>query len=243
VIIYGFNPVLEALRSGRVQEVHFESHGGTRMKQLLDLATERGIRVKHVSAGVLDRESKQGVHQGVTAEIIAVDNYTVSDLLQAAASPALIVVLDNIEDPHNVGAILRTAEAVGADGIIIQKRRSASLTGVVGKASAGAILHLRIATVVNIARAIEELKTAGVWTVGLASDASLSYNLVDWGLPSAIVVGAEGHGLRHLVRSRCDRLATIPMKGQINSLNVSVAAGIALFEAVRQRSLGQSSVE
>ena len=109
------------------------------------------------------------------------------------------------------------------------------------KASAGAMSHLRIATVVNIARAIEELKTAGVWTVGLASEASSPYNLVDWSLPSAIVVGAEGHGLRRLVRSRCDRLAAIPMRGHINSLNVSVAAGIALFEVVRQRSLGQTS--
>jgi 23S rRNA (guanosine2251-2'-O)-methyltransferase len=241
VIIYGFNPVLEALRSGRVQEVHFESHGGTRMKQLLDLATERGVRVKHVSTGVLDRESERGVHQGVTAKITAIDNYTVSDLLRVAQTPALIVVLDNIEDPHNVGAILRTAEAVGADGIIIQRRRSASLAGVASKASAGAMSHLRIATVVNIARAIEELKTAGVWTVGLASEASSPYNLVDWSLPSAIVVGAEGHGLRRLVRSRCDRLAAIPMRGHINSLNVSVAAGIALFEVVRQRSLGQTS--
>jgi 23S rRNA (guanosine2251-2'-O)-methyltransferase len=147
----------------------------------------------------------------------------------------LIVVLDGIEDPHNVGAILRTCDAAGVSGVIRQTRHSAALDGVVGKSSAGALAHVRIATVVNIARAIEELKDAQVWTIGLAGDAEEPYTAVDWTLPSAIVLGAEGTGLRRLVRERCDRLVRLPMQGSVDSLNVSVAAGVVLYEAVRQR--------
>jgi 23S rRNA (guanosine2251-2'-O)-methyltransferase len=144
-------------------------------------------------------------------------------------------VLDGVEDPHNVGAILRTCDAAGVTGVIRQTRHSAALDGVVGKASAGALAHARIATVVNIARAIEELKEAHVWTIGLAGDADESYTDVDWTAPSAIVLGAEGTGLRRLVRERCDRLVRLPMLGAVTSLNVSVAAGVVLYEAVRQR--------
>lgn len=147
----------------------------------------------------------------------------------------LIVVLDGIEDPHNVGAILRTCDAAGATGVVRQTRHSAALDGVVGKASAGALAHVRIATVVNIARAIEELKAEGVWTIGLAGEAQDAYTDVDWTLPSAVVLGAEGSGLRRLVRDRCDRLVRLPMLGAVDSLNVSVAAGVVLYEAVRQR--------
>jgi len=145
-------------------------------------------------------------------------------------------VLDGVEDPHNLGAILRTADAAGADGVVVQSRRSAARDGAAAKASAGAVAHVRIAEVVNIARAIEELKEAGVWTVGLAGDAPDPYDVIDYTLPTAVVLGAEGAGLRRLVRERCDRLASIPMRGHVSSLNVSVAAGIVLFEAVRQRS-------
>jgi 23S rRNA (guanosine2251-2'-O)-methyltransferase len=152
----------------------------------------------------------------------------------------LIVVLDGIEDAHNVGAIVRTCDAAGASGVIRQARHSAALDGVVGKASAGALAHVRIATVVNIARAIEELKEAQVWTVGLAGDADTLYSDVDWTLPSAVVLGAEGTGLRRLVRERCDWLVSIPMAGHVDSLNVSVATAIALFEAVRQRNRNRS---
>ena len=144
-------------------------------------------------------------------------------------------MLDGIEDPHNVGAILRTCDAAGATGVIRQARHAAALDGVVGKASAGALAHARIATVVNIARALEELAEANVWTVGLAAEAADSYTDIDWTLPSAIVMGAEGSGLRRLVRDRCDRLVRIPMRGRVDSLNVSVAAGVVLYEAVRQR--------
>ena len=147
----------------------------------------------------------------------------------------LIVVLDGIEDPHNVGAILRTVDAAGADGVVRQSRHAARLDGAAAKASAGAIAHVPIAEVVNIARALETLKDAGVWTVGLVGDAPTRYDQIDLTLPTAVVVGAEGKGLRRLVRKRCDWLASIPMGGHVQSLNVSVAAGIALFEAVRQR--------
>ena len=155
-------------------------------------------------------------------------------MIGAKAAP-LIVVLDGIEDPHNVGAILRTVDAAGADGVVRQSRHAAPLDGAAAKASAGAVAHVKIAEVVNIARAIEILKDAGVWTVGLAGDAPKRYDEVDLTLPTAIVVGAEGTGLRRLVRERCDWLVSIPMAGHVQSLNVSVAAGIALFEAVRQR--------
>jgi 23S rRNA (guanosine2251-2'-O)-methyltransferase len=204
-----------------------------RMDEVLALAGAQGVPVERVDAAALDRAARGGVHQGVVAEIEEPRDYGVEEL---AAFPApLIVVLDGIEDPHNVGAILRTCDAAGATGVIRQARHSAALDGVVGKASAGALSHSRIATVVNIARAVEALKEADVWTIGLAGDGPDDYTAVDWTLPSAVVLGAEGPGLRRLVRERCDRLVRIPMHGNVDSLNVSVAAGVVLFEAARQR--------
>ena len=235
MIIYGINPVLEALRAGRVKELRIGDRGDERMRQLLALAAERDVRVRRVPADALDRDARHGVHQGVVADVENPADYSVEDLVRVAEGPPLIVVLDGIEDPHNLGAILRTADAAGADGLVVQRRRSAALDGAAAKASAGAVAHVRIAEVVNIARAIEELKEAGVWTVGLAGDATTSYDSIDFTSPSAIVLGAEGTGLRRLVRERCDYVAAIPMQGRVGSLNVSVAAGIALFEAVRQR--------
>lgn len=227
--------MLEALRAGRVTELRVGDRGGDRIRQVLALASERRVPVRKVPADVLDRDSRRGVHQGVVAEIAGPRDYTVEDLVRAADGPPLVVVLDGIEDPHNFGAILRTADAAGADGVVIQQRRSAAIEGAAAKASAGAIAHVKIAEVVNIARAIEELKEAGVWTVGLAGEGSQAYDAIDYTLPTAIVLGAEGTGLRRLVRERCDHLAAIPLEGHVGSLNVSVAAGIALFEVVRQR--------
>ncbi len=158
--------------------------------------------------------------------------------MRGARNTPLIVVLDGIEDPHNLGAILRTADAAGVDGVVVQSRRSAALGGAAAKASAGAVAHVKMAEVVNIARAIEELKALGVWTVGLAGEATTSYDAIDFTVPTALVLGAEGTGLRRLVRERCDHLAAIPMHGHVGSLNVSVAAGVTLFEAVRQRRIG-----
>jgi 23S rRNA (guanosine2251-2'-O)-methyltransferase len=238
VIIYGINPVLEALRAGRVRELRVGERADDRLKQLLVLAGERGVRVRRVAADALERDSRRGVHQGVVAEIEKEADYSVAEILSGALATPLIVVLDGIEDPHNLGAILRTSDAAGVDGVVVQSRRAASRGGVAAKASAGALAHVRIAEVVNIARAVEELKKAGVWTIGLASEAPDSYDAIDLTLPTALVLGAEGAGLRRLVRERCDRLASIPMRGHVGSLNVSVAAGVVLFEAVRQRHLG-----
>jgi 23S rRNA (guanosine2251-2'-O)-methyltransferase len=159
-----------------------------------------------------------------------------AELLDSDSSRApLLVVLDAIEDPQNVGAILRAADAAGVNGVVRQSRHAASIGPAVAKASAGALAHVRVATVVNIARAIDDLKQAGVWTVGLDARGTIRYDLVDLTMPTALVLGAEGTGLRRLVRERCDVVAAIPMCGHVGSLNVSVAAGIVLFEAVRQR--------
>lgn len=237
MIIYGINPVLEALRTGRVKELRVGDRADDRLKQLLAVAAERGVRVRRVPAAALERDSRRGVHQGVVADVEKAEDYSLDEIVRGASAAPLVVVLDGIEDPHNLGAILRTADAAGVDGVVIQSRRAAARDGVAAKASAGAVAHVKIAEVVNIARAVEELKESGVWTVGLAGESPESYEAIDFTLPTAVVLGAEGAGLRRLVRERCDRLASIPMRGQVGSLNVSVAAGIVLFEAVRQRSL------
>ena len=236
MIIYGINPVLEALRAGQVRELRVSQRSDDRLRELLALAGDGGVPVRRVPPDVLDRDSSRGVHQGVVADVEALKEYGIAELVRGARGTPLIVVLDSIEDPHNLGAIFRTADAAGVDGVVIQSRRVAALGGAAAKASAGAVSHIRIAEVVNIARAIEELKELGVWTVGLAGESTTSYDSIDFTVPSAIVLGAEGSGLRRLVRERCDFLAAIPMAGQVGSLNVSVSAGIALFEAVRQRS-------
>ena len=239
MIIYGINPVLEALRAGRVRAVRVADRGGERMRELLALAADRGVRVERVPAEQIERQARGGVHQGVVAEVESSAAHSIEDLVRGARGAPLIVVLDGIEDPHNLGAIVRTADAAGVDGVVVQNRRSAALDGAAAKASAGAVAHVKIAEVVNIARAIEELKELGVWTVGLAGEATVSYDAIDYTLPTAVVLGAEGTGLRRLVRERCDHLAAIPMLGQVGSLNVSVAAGITLFEAARQRRGGE----
>ena len=249
MLIYGINPVREALRGGRVQRIRASARHDKRIDEILALAARQGIPVDRVDAQVLDRQARNGVHQGIAAEVEDPRELSVRDLVEVAGTAGashlsgaapLIVVLDGVEDPHNVGAILRTCDAAGATGLIRQTRHSASLDGVVAKASAGALAHVRIATVVNIARAVEELKEAQVWTIGLAGEAAEGYTDVDWTLPSAIVLGAEGTGLRRLVRDRCDRLVRLPMLGSVESLNVSVAAGVVLYEAVRQRKVAVS---
>jgi 23S rRNA (guanosine2251-2'-O)-methyltransferase len=236
VIVYGLNPVMEALRAGRARRVRVGPRTDKRVEEAVAAARQRGVPLERVDVATLERLSRGGVHQGVVADVDAPRDYGIQELVAAAATgPALLVVLDGVEDPHNVGAILRTVDAAGAHGVVRQARHAAALDGAVAKASAGAITSVRIATVVNIARALEELKEAGVWTVGLAGDSPERYDAIDLTLPTAIVLGAEGMGLRRLVRERCDRLASIPMAGTVESLNVSVAAGVMLFEAARQR--------
>ena len=238
MIIYGINPVLEALRAGRVRRLRVARHD-KRMQEVIAAAERHGVKAEAADAQTLDRLARGGVHQGVAADVEDVRDLALTDLITTDRA-ALIVVLDGVEDPHNVGAILRTADAAGASGIVRQARHSAALDGIVAKASAGALATARIATVVNVARAIEELKGGGVWTVGLADSAVDDYTQVDFTLPTAVVLGAEGSGLRRLVAERCDRLVRIPMAGTVSSLNVSVAAGVVLYEAVRQR-IGLSS--
>jgi 23S rRNA (guanosine2251-2'-O)-methyltransferase len=235
LIIYGINPVIEALRSGRVDAVRVSQRSDARVNAVLDAAKKAGVPVTRVDPGELERAARGGVHQGVVASVTDRETFGLEDLVAPSSGAPLLVVLDGIEDPHNVGAILRTVDAAGASGVVRQERHAAPLGGATAKASAGAVSHVKIADVVNIARAVEALKEAGVWTVGLAGDAEKRYDEIDYTLPTALVVGAEGAGLRRLVRERCDWLVSIPMQGHVQSLNVSVATGVVLFEAVRQR--------
>jgi 23S rRNA (guanosine2251-2'-O)-methyltransferase len=235
MLIYGINPVIEALRAGRVDSIRISTRGDSRVNAVIDAAKKAGVAIKRVDASELDRASKGGVHQGVVALVPDQESLGAEDLVMSAVGEPLIVVLDGVEDPHNVGAILRTVDAAGGSGVVRQQRHAAPLGGATAKASAGAVSHVKIADVVNIARTLETLKDAGVWTVGLAGDAEKRYDQVDYTLPTALVVGAEGAGLRRLVRERCDWLVSIPMRGHVQSLNVSVATGVVLFEAIRQR--------
>ena len=241
MIVYGAHAVFEALRAGRATRVSLVARGGgapAANKRTADLVAEArraGVPVDTISEDQASKLSSGRPHQGVVAEVGIPQEWSPADLVGAARSPALVVVLDGIEDPHNLGAILRTADAAGVDGVVRQARRAAPLEGAVAKTSAGAVAHLRIATVVNVTRALEELKEAGIWTVGLAADGEAAYDTLDLTVPTAIVVGAEGTGLRRLVCESCDYVAAIPMAGHVGSLNVSVATAIVLFEALRQR--------
>lgn len=237
MVIYGINPVREALKGGRVSRlmVHQGSAGGGRLQALVDAARADGIRVESVERPALERAARGGVHQGVVAVIDEPRTYSVQDLVNGAAGAPLILVLDGIEDPQNLGAILRVADATGVDGVVRQTRHAAALGGAAAKASAGAVAHVKMADVVNIARAVEELKAANVWTVGLAGGASQHYDALDLRQPTAFVLGAEGPGLRRLVKEKCDLLASIPMRGHVESLNVATAAAVVLFETLRQR--------
>jgi 23S rRNA (guanosine2251-2'-O)-methyltransferase len=248
--ISGINPVLEALRANRVTSIRISPGADVdeRVTAIVRLAERQGVPVLHVDAAEIDRSARGPLRrdqprrdQGVVAEVRGRDPLSLEALVAGAKGAPLIVVLDGIEDPHNLGAILRTVDAAGGDGVVRQSRRAAPLGGAAGRVSAGAVAHVKIAEVVNIARAIETLKERGVWSVGLAGDAPKRYDELDLTLPTALVVGAEGAGLRRLVRERCDWLASIPMAGSVQSLNVSVATGIALFEAVRQRRAKQDA--
>ena len=235
MIIYGINPVMEALRAGRVTRLRVADRSDARLRALLSDAGRHHVEVSHVDAATLDRLSRNGVHQGIVADVEVPRIETLDELVASASGPALLVVLDGVEDPHNVGAIVRTVDAAGAHGVVRQTRRAAALDGAAAKASAGAVSHVPIVDVVNISRALTQLKELGVWTIGLAGDATQSYESVDWTQASAVVLGAEGAGLRRLVRETCDVVVSIPLAGHVESLNVSVAAGVVLFEAARQR--------
>ncbi|MBI2834486.1 MAG: 23S rRNA (guanosine(2251)-2'-O)-methyltransferase RlmB [Acidobacteria bacterium] len=237
MIIYGFNPVLEALRAGQATKVRALRRVKGRIQEVARAAADGGVPLEWVDQAALDRLARGGVHQGVAADLRAMREYSIEEIVRETAGVPLILVLDGVEDPQNVGSLLRTADAAGVDGVVRQTRHAAPLGGAAAKASAGAIAHVKVAPVVNVARALEELKAAGVWTVGLAVEAGRPYYEVDFTVPTALVLGAEGPGLRRLVQDRCDWLVSIPLGGRVQSLNVAVAGAIALFEAVRQRRL------
>src|SRR6267143_3245409 len=237
--IYGINAVAEALKArGRSFEwvgVLKERHD-LRLQQLVEECRRNGVAVRFLPRPELDRMAGNNSHQGVVAITSAKQYNDLDDVVAAKRGQySLIVVLDGIEDPHNLGAILRTADASGADGVVIPERRAAGVTATVTKASAGASEHLPIAKVTNIGRTLEELKSKNLWIVGLDERAPQNYDSLDYKMDCAIVLGAEGKSVHELVRKKCDFLISIPMLGKVSSLNVSVAAGVLLYEIVRQR--------
>ncbi|HEX8440760.1 23S rRNA (guanosine(2251)-2'-O)-methyltransferase RlmB [Archangium sp.] len=240
--VYGVNPVLEALRAHaeRVERL-FTAEGQLAAKaaaEIFSRARDSGIRVERVPRERLAAMADGGVHQGIIAELRGFEYVDVSDLLEAAEEsgrPPLLVVLDGIQDPHNFGAIIRSAHALGAHGVIIAKDRAVPVTGVVAKASAGAVEHCPIARVVNLSRTLEELKEAGVWIAAADPDSNEPLWRARLDGPLAVVVGAEGAGVREGVLKHCDFRLGIPMLGQVGSLNASVSAAILLYEAARQR--------
>ena len=238
--IEGRNALTEALRAGRTIDKVFVAEGDTdrSLQRLAAQAKEAGAVIVPVDRRKLDQMSATRSHQGIIALVAAHDYFTVDDILEEAASRgenALIVICDELSDPHNLGAIMRTAECAGAHGVIIPKRRSVGLTATVAKASAGAVEYMKVARVTNINTCLSELKEKGVWVFGTAAEGSIPMYQADLTGPAAIVIGNEGDGLSQLVRKNCDVMVHIPMKGRISSLNASNAASILLYEAVRQR--------
>jgi len=237
--IYGINAVAEALKAqGRAFEwvgVAKDRHD-LRLQRVVEECRRRGIAVRFVLRPELDRMAGNNSHQGIVAVTSAKQYSDVDDVVAAKRGRhSLVVVLDGVEDPHNLGAILRTADAAGADGVVIPERRAAGVTSTVAKTSAGASEHLPIAKVTNIARTLEELKTKNLWIVGLDERGTQTYDKLDYRMDCAVVFGSEGKGLHDLVKKHCDFVVSIPMLGKVPSLNVSVAAGVVLYEIVRQR--------
>lgn len=238
----GIHAVEEALAAGRPLDRILVARGqqSARIRKIIELARSRAVPVRFEERAQLDRAAGSERHQGVLAVAASRHSVEVEDLLAGSREAQLLVLLDGIEDPHNLGAIVRTALAAGADGVIIPERRGAGLTDTVARVSAGALEHLPVARAKNLARAMEQLKDAGYWLIGLDERAERNYTEVDYKGRTGIVMGGEGAGLHELVRKRCDFIVSIPTAGPVRSLNVSVAAGIVLFEAVRQRAtLGQ----
>lgn len=238
-LIYGVLPVLEALRADarRVDKVLIaDGVREARLSEIIELCKARRIAWNRVPSEQFAKHLTSGVnHQGVIALTAAADYVSTDDILDNAAEVPLIVLLDGVEDPRNLGAILRVAECAAVDGVVIPERRAVGLTDTVAKSSAGAIEYVKVAKTGNLNRLIEELKERNVWVVGTSADAEMNYTDWDWTRSSALVLGGEGSGLHRLVAENCDVLVKIPMYGRIDSLNVSVAAGVILFEARRQR--------
>ena len=244
--IHGLVPVVEALKAGRRQIEQITIAEGARherLKELLELAKTARVPIHRVPRHYFDRIAGDARHQGVIARVAAARYESAEDLLEVltakvgSATPPLALALDGIEDPRNLGAILRTAECAGVDGVFIPERRAVGLNETVAKAAAGALEYVPVARVTNLVRLIEQLKERNIWIVGAAAEGSSLYTEWDWTLPTTLVLGNEGSGLHRLVREHCDALIRIPVAGRLDSLNVSVAAGVLLYEARRRRDL------
>jgi len=237
--IYGVLPVLEALRANprRIEKIVIaEGAREHRLREILELARAADLLVERQPRERFQRiVAEDAIHQGVVAIAAAADYSAADEIFENASPTPLFVLLDSVEDPRNFGAILRTAECAGVDGVFVPERRAAGLTETVAKAAAGATEHVKVAKVQNLNRLIEELKRRDIWVVGTAGGAETDYTEWEWTRPTALVLGGEGGGLHRLVAENCDALVKIPMYGKIDSLNVSVAAGVVLFEARRQR--------
>lgn len=244
-VVYGMNPVRELLRgAGEGASELWLAEGGTRPEafaELERLARERGAKIRTSPRAKLDRLAGTDRHQGVVAVVADYRYAEVQEILERARSsgrPPLVVVLDGVEDPHNLGAIIRSTHALGGHGVVIPRDRAVGVTGAAAKASAGAVERCPVARIVNVAKTVEALKGEGVWSVALAQDAERSLGELDLRGPVALVLGSEGEGLRSLVRKTCDLHARIPMAGDMESLSVSASAAIALYEVARQRGMG-----
>jgi 23S rRNA (guanosine2251-2'-O)-methyltransferase len=243
--IYGLIPVLEMLRAGgkQLEQITIsEAARHERLRELVDLAKQARVPLHRVPRSAIDRLLPGVTHQGVVARAAAAKYSDANDLLDQisakvnTAEPPLVLGLDAVEDPRNLGAILRTAECAGVSGVFIPERRAVGLTGTVAKAAAGALERVPVARVTNLVQLIEQLKQRNIWVIGAAAEGTSDYTEWDWTVASALFLGSEGSGLHRLVREHCDALVRIPVLGQIESLNVSVAAGVILYEALRQRS-------
>jgi 23S rRNA (guanosine2251-2'-O)-methyltransferase len=240
-VLYGLHPVEEALRAGTRPLDHLsvsrerDARRDPRMEAVLELARARGIRISTEPRDQLTRHCKTDAHQGIVAFVRERKFLALEDLLQPTAGPKFLLALDGVEDPHNLGALLRSADGSGIDGVILPERRSAPLSAVTAKSSAGASEHVRIAQVVNITRALETMKKHHIWIVGLDERGTPDYTDFDFNQDVCLVLGSEGSGLHDLVKRTCDHLLRIPMAGSVSSLNVSVAGAVVMYEALRQR--------
>jgi 23S rRNA (guanosine2251-2'-O)-methyltransferase len=240
--IYGLTPILEALKARR-RPIHkiliARGANQARLHELIEAARRAGIAVEKRDRRDLDELTRNANHQGVIAFVAPLNQangYVEAEtILDSLGEAPLLVLLDGIEDPHNLGAILRTCEGAGVDGVFIPEHRAAGLNETVAKTSAGAIEHVRVARVTNLVPLIEDLKERGLWIIGVEGGTKTVYSDFDFKIPLALVLGSEGKGIRRLVREKCDAVVSIPMRGRLNSLNVSVAAGVVLFEVLRQR--------
>jgi len=240
-IIEGRNPILEALKAGRpINKIliskNIERHGA--IAQILHMAENSGVPVEHVEKQTIDRHSSTFANQGIIAFTIAKEYVDIDDLLEIvekSGQNAALVILDGLEDPYNLGAIIRTSDAGGIHGIIVREKRAVGLTATVEKASAGALEYVPVCRVKNITQTLDYLKSKNIWIVGVDQSASQDFTQVDYNPPTAIVIGSEGKGISDLVKKNCDFVVSIPMKGKISSLNASVAAAVVIYEIVKQR--------